>query len=141
MPEGSAKSKLQKALVQAKKGPDSPTKEKDSDANAANIVDLVAQLKKNSKGYVFTYQGKASKADPEVLDEAKVDSDSDADDRTHQNALAVRMEQSASLKRKASRTMEMLMSNCLQNAFLFWKGDCPLGHLTWKRSNCLFATE
>ena len=128
MPEGSAKSKLQKALLQAKKTPDSPTKEKESDAPAANISDLVAQLKKNSKGYVFTYQGKASKTDSAVANEAAVDSDSDADDKANHNALVARMEKSSTLKRKASRTMEMLMSNCLQNAFMFWKGECPTDH-------------
>ena len=124
MPEGTAKNKLQRAIVQAKKISEDPLKPKDSDASASgfNIVDLVAQLKQNTKGYVFKYGGRAEKAEPVDTNTPKSDDDSDAEDKKQEQALALRMEQSASLKRKAAKTMEMLMSNCLQNAFLFWKG-------------------
>lgn len=128
MPEGSVKSKLQRVLVQAKKISESQTKEKESDAtsaNATNIADVLAQLKNKTRGYVFTYKGKAEKADPSVANIHNDDVDSDAEDRANENALVKRMELSSNLKRKATRTMQMLMSNCLQNAFLFWKGEPP----------------
>jgi hypothetical protein len=125
MPEGSAKNKLQRALVQAKKISDDSKPEKGSaEATNKNIAELVAELKKKSKTYVFGYRAAAAKASDTT---AAFVGDSDDSDTPHNNAdekaFTQRMMASSSLNQKAARTMKMLVSNCLRNSFLFWKGS------------------
>ena len=125
MPEGSAKNKLQRALTHAKKTNEVSTDEKDT-SKAVDIADLLAQMKAKTQNYAFEYKGVACKAsEKQVSQKTASGSDSDSDskeNKANEKALNQRMMASSSLKQKAIRTMQMLMSNCVQNAFLFWKG-------------------
>ncbi len=116
MSEGASKNKLKKA---AKKISDAEKPAKAS-APATDLADIVSQMKQQTKTYVFAYKATATKADP--VNSVAHDSDADSDtDKANEKALEQRM-QSTALREKATRTMKMLMSNCLQNSFLFWKG-------------------
>jgi hypothetical protein len=131
MSEGPSKNKLKKAVVQAKNVSDAGKPPKETSALAENLADLVAQMKQKTNKYVFTYKATAIKSDN--VDAAARDSDADSDtDKANEKALEQRMMQSGSLRQKATRTMKMLISNCLQNSFLFWKG-APFSHTldTW----------
>ena len=121
MSEGSSKNKLKMAIVQAKKISDAEKPAKDPSSPAIDLASLIAQMKQQKRDYVFAYKATATKLDP--VNATAHDSDADSDtDKTNEKALEQRMMQSTALRQKATRAMKMLMSNCLQNSFLFWKG-------------------